>query len=501
MAKLTIIHRAIDKLFCTGLHQSQKILAYKALILSLTFFVYCSYHINRKPTSVVKNVLNRNCTGLIPPKNVSVDGDPYWCDWEPFDTDDSSTLLGFVDSSFLFAYAFGIFVSGAIAERMDLRIFLGVGMLLSGCFNVMFGLGYTFGIHQLWYFLLAQILSGLAQSSGWPGVVAAVGKWYGKSSRGFIFGVWNSHVSIGNILGTLIAAAFVDSTWSMSFIVPGIIIAAIGVIVLLVMVPEPSLLGLPDPNEDDGESSLSSSSSTISYIGKEKEEEIKKVPEIACEEKAISIIGALRIPGVIEFSLCLFFAKLVSYTFLYWLPNYIKYSTSFGASESANLSTLFDVGGIIGGILAGILKDFTGRPATTCVGMLLIAVPMLFVYYQFAYVSFGLIVFLLVVLGVLVNGPYSLITTAVSADLGTHESLKGNAKALATVAAIIDGTGSIGAAVGPLLAGTISEIDWGYVFYMLMASDVLALLLLLRLVVRETQEFLRNRRTRHHSPV
>ena len=50
--------------------------------------------------------------------------------------------------------------------------------------------------------------------------------------------------------------------------------------------------------------------------------------------------------------------------------------------------------------------------------------------------------------GVLVNGPYALITTAVSADLGTHESLKGNAKALATVTAIIDGTGSIGAAIG-----------------------------------------------------
>ena len=48
------------------------------------------------------------------------------------------------------------------------------------------------------------------------------------------------------------------------------------------------------------------------------------------------------------------------------------------------------------------------------------------------------------VLGFLVNGPYALITTAVSADLGTHECLQGNAKALSTVTAIIDGTGSIG---------------------------------------------------------
>lgn len=42
---------------------------------------------------------------------------------------------------------------------------------------------------------------------------------------------------------------------------------------------------------------------------------------------AIGFGGALQIPGVVEFSLCLFFSKLVSYTFLYWLPNYIEHSS------------------------------------------------------------------------------------------------------------------------------------------------------------------------------
>lgn len=51
---------------------------------------------------------------------------------------------------------------------------------------------------------------------------------------------------------------------------------------------------------------------------------------------------------------------------------------------------------------------------------------------------------LLVICGALVNGPYCLITTSVAADLGTHPSLHGNAMALATVTAIIDGTGSLG---------------------------------------------------------
>lgn len=44
---------------------------------------------------------------------------------------------------------------------------------------------------------------------------------------------------------------------------------------------------------------------------------------------AIGLGEALSIPGVIEFSLCLFFAKLVSYTFLFWLPKYIESSSKY----------------------------------------------------------------------------------------------------------------------------------------------------------------------------
>lgn len=63
---------------------------------------------------------------------------------------------------------------------------------------------------------------------------------------------------------------------------------------------------------------------------------------------------------------------------------------------------------------------------------------------MFSSINLFINISLLVIAGGLVNGPYALITTAVSAELGTHSSLKGNAKALSTVTSIIDGTGSIG---------------------------------------------------------
>lgn len=105
-------------------------------------------------------------------------------------------------------------------------------------------------------------------------------------------------------------------------------------------------------------------------------------------------------------------------------------------------------------------------------------------------------VILMLITGIFVNGPYALITTAVSTDLGTHSSLKGNSRALATVTAIIDGTGSIGAAIGPLLTGYISVKSWTAVFTMLMGAALVAGLLLTRLVVAEVSVKIRESRTR-----
>lgn len=75
------------------------------------------------------------------------------------------------------------------------------------------------------------------------------------------------------------------------------------------------------------------------------------------------------------------------------------------------------------------------------------------------------------------NGPYSLIITAVSAELALKVESK---SAVATVVSIIVGTGSIGGAIGPALSGIVSQWGWDKVFYMIMFSDLLALLSLVR---------------------
>lgn len=167
----------------------------------------------------------------------------------------------------------------------------------------------------------------------------------------------------------------------------------------------------------------------------------------------------------------------------------MHFIAKLGAEDSAMLSTSFDFGGILGAIAAGYISDYSGMSACTCSAMLTLAIPMLLVYQMYGALTFYLNVLLLFLLGILVNGPYALITTSVSAELGQHSSLEGNSKALATVTAIIDGTGSLGAAVGPFLAGFFSATGWESVFYMLVAADIMALVLLIRLVTKEIARF------------
>jgi OPA family glycerol-3-phosphate transporter-like MFS transporter 1/2 len=186
---------------------------------------------------------------------------------------------------------------------------------------------------------------------------------------------------------------------------------------------------------------------------------------------------------------------------MYWLPNLIHDTTSLNAASSANLSNVFDVGGIVGAVLAGIIFDWSCMGATTSSVMFLFSIPTLFLYQYLqadwcpisqingtpiSYTCYGLNVTLLLVNGILINGPFALIMTAVAADLGTHPSLCGSKNAIATVIAIINGAASIGSAVGPSITGWLTNgEDWTNVFTMMIVADTIAALLLGRIVLQE----------------
>ncbi|XP_040867145.1 putative glycerol-3-phosphate transporter 4 isoform X4 [Glycine max] len=401
---------------------------YRYMVLLTTFIAYACYHASRKPTGIVKSV-------LCPEHKGTNQG------WSPFNGHDGTSKLGEIDVAFLACYSMGMYVAGHLGDSLDLRLFLTTGMVGSGIFVSLFGMGYFWNMHSFLFYLSMQMIAGMFQATGWPSVVAVIGNWFGKRKRGLIMGVWNAHTSVGNISGSLLAASVLEYGWGWSFVVPGVVIVLGGVLVYLFLAPYPEDVGFSCVHGGGG--------------GGDEEAQVNGVKkggggggvapptrEGSVNRKSVGLVEACMIPGVIPFALCLFFAKLVAYTFLYWLPFYLTQTAEIGGKyisvkSAGNLSALFDVGGIFGGILAGYVSDKLNARAITAASFI---------------------------------------------------SLKGDSRALATVTAIIDGTGSVGAALGPLLTGFISSRGWDEVFMMLVLGAFIAGLLLSRLIIAEIAE-------------
>ena len=74
------------------------------------------------------------------------------------------------------------------------------------------GLAKILDQHNLIFFYIIYGIQGLFQSIGWPTVVAVMGNWFHGDTRGFIMTVWNSHTSVGNMVGKALSSFALSST-------------------------------------------------------------------------------------------------------------------------------------------------------------------------------------------------------------------------------------------------------------------------------------------------
>lgn len=310
------------KLFPSLKPPHKTLLFHQICVLVITFLAYASFHASRKPPSIVKSVLGptdpSNST-QVPNLSTSTDAG-----WPPFNGTRGTHRLGEVDLAFLTSYAIGMYFAGHVGDRIDLRLFLVFGMMGSGLFTILFGLGYWLDVHVLGYFVGVQVVCGVFQSIGWPCVVAIVGNWLGESKRGLIMGIWNSHTSVGNIIGSVVASGVLEFGWGWSFVVPGVLIILVGILVFLFLVVNPEDMGFGHPGM---EMEMSVEAGSIENLQKVESEETKLIEsDHSDSSSAIGFLEAWKLPGVAPFAFCLFFSKLVAYTFLYWLPFYIRHT-------------------------------------------------------------------------------------------------------------------------------------------------------------------------------
>ncbi|KAJ7329101.1 hypothetical protein JRQ81_015275 [Phrynocephalus forsythii] len=484
-----------------------------AAVFLLTFFSYSLLHASRKTFSNVKVSISRQWTPSSF-NDTALSFQPYdlWNSSHVFPSIDEATFfLGTLDTIFLFSYAVGLFISGIVGDRLDMRYVLSFGMCSSALVVFVFGtLTEWLHFYNKWFYCTMWIVNGLLQSTGWPCVVAVMGNWFGKNGRGLVFGFWSACASMGNIIGAFLASSVLQYGYEYAFLVTASVQFAGGVIVFFGLVISPKEVGLPDVGEDgDEDGPVAEEDAREPLIGSDvREEDDDMDPNYSIQAtdlsssssrsqpEAIGFFQACCLPGVISYSLAYACLKLVNYSFFFWLPFYLTTSFNWKEKEADNLSIWYDVGGILGGSIQGYISDRLKKRAPVLAVSLVFAIAFLFGYSHSPNSKLVNAV-LMAFTGCFIGGPSNMISSAISADLGRQEGVKGNSEALATVTGIVDGTGSIGAAVGQYLVSLIQHsLGWMWVFNFFILMIILTLMFIAPLIVKEIQMLLAHRRLR-----
>lgn len=459
-------------------------------VFFITFFSYCMIHAIRKTFSNVKYSLVSTWT----PQNstdphINFD-DKTWNEHHLFQTNkEAEHFLGILDALFMFSYATGLYISGALGDRLDPRLVLSVGMWGTALINFTFGyLLEVLHFYSIALYVILWVLNGFMQSSAWPAEVCIMGNWFGRGSRGLVLGVWSACASVGNIVGTFLAAAVLPYGYEYAFLVNSTCLFAFGFIVFFGIISAPRDLGMPDTVEHHDHNSPTRNL-------------IPKTNPNNGRPYAIDFCHALLLPGVIAYSLAYAFLKLVNYSIFFWLPYYMTNALGWDEAVADRVSTWYDWGGILGGIIGGVASDALGKRTPIVVLQLVLFIVALFGYTKSP--NDKLINGILMgVAGVFGNGAANLISAACSADLGKQQALHGNAEALATVTGIVDGTGSVGAALGQVVIPSLYQlINWNAVFYMFMLMIVLTIVCLAKLCYKESIEVYHRFTSKRYQPL
>uniref|UniRef100_A0A2K6UZ72 Sugar phosphate exchanger 3 n=1 Tax=Saimiri boliviensis boliviensis TaxID=39432 RepID=A0A2K6UZ72_SAIBB len=438
------------------------------VVFLLTFFSYSLLHASRKTFSNVKVSISEQWTPSAFNTSVELPVE-IWSRNHLFPSSEKATLfLGTLDTIFLFSYAVGLFISGIVGDRLNLRWVLSFGMCSSALVVFVFGaLTEWLHFYNTWLYCCLWIVNGLLQSTGWPCVVAVMGNWFGKAGRGVVFGLWSACASVGNILGACLASSVLQYGYE---------VVAVAVVLGL------SGIEAEENFEEDSHRPL--------INGGENEDEYEPNYSIqdnssVAQVKAVSFYQACCLPGVIPYSLAYACLKLVNYSFFFWLPFYLSNNFGWKEAEADKLSIWYDVGGIIGGTLQGFISDVLQKRAPVLALSLLLAVGSL-VGYSRSPNDKSVNALLMTVTGFFIGGPSNMISSAISADLGRQELIQGSSEALATVTGIVDGSGSIGAAVGQYLVSLIRDkLGWMWVFYFFILMTSCTIVFISPLIVKE----------------
>lgn len=316
-------------------------------------------------------------------------------------------------------YGLSRFVNGVLADRMNARWYMAIGLALCALSNFAFGFGediyyWITGEHtgdrftntMILFMGIMWVVNGMLQGTGFPPCARLLTHWIPPHELATKMSVWNTSHSIGAglvvilcgyIMGTMGSGPDHVGAWRWCFWIPsGIAFAgAIGLVVFLR--DTPSSVGLP---ELEGTES-----------GEKRERSMAK----GAEHKAFLMKHVFRNPLIWILGVANFFVYIVRFSVLDWGPSLLSQSKGVSMEHAGWLVAMFEIAGILGMLFAGWATDrwLKGRAHRTCVFCMAGAALFVFLFWQLpADAPIWLLFATLCAAGFCIYGPQALIGIA-----------------------------------------------------------------------------------------
>lgn len=341
-------------------------------------------------------------------------------------------------------YGVSKFANGFWGDRVNARVFMVAGLLLSALANVAFGLSsvaVAFGIFWM--------INGWVQGMGFPPCARLMTHWFPPEKLATKMSIWNTSHSIGAALVVIFCGYVVGFGWRWCFFAPAILAVVIAGLLWLTLRDTPSSVGLPEiktgsvaaPPRDDNFGA---------FVRRQ--------------------VFANRTMWLI--ALANFFVYTVRYGILDWGPTLLREWKNIPLHQAGWMVAAFEISGIAGMLVAGWCTDrfFGGRAVRVCVICMAGASVVLLLFWKLAAPPPWLATVLLGAGGFFIYGPQALVGIA-AANLATKRAAAtavGFTGIFGYLSTILSGWG---------LGRLVDAQGWGVAFAALLAVAVVGTLL------------------------
>jgi OPA family glycerol-3-phosphate transporter-like MFS transporter/OPA family sugar phosphate sensor protein UhpC-like MFS transporter len=258
-------------------------------------------------------------------------------------------------------YGISRFANGIIADRVNPRWFMAVGLFFCAVANFGFGMS---GV--VWTMGIFWVANAWFQGMGFPPCSKSLTHWFDAEERGVKFSIWNTSHSIGAglvfLLNSGVILLFHD--WRYCFFIPGTI-AIVGSIFLFERLRDsPESMGL-EPVEN--------------YYAKKHGQKIEESndenktdrneTESNCEGLGQTLYKYVYSnPAIWIISFANFFVYIVRFSIIDWAPTFLKQAKGIDIVQSGIVSSCYELIGVIGMLCSGFLMDkiFRGHGSKVC---------------------------------------------------------------------------------------------------------------------------------------